>query len=55
LSGTIGWLSWLFLHLLYLVGFRNRLSVLLNWAWSYVARERGPRLILEATRRTENS
>jgi len=47
LAGTIGWLSWLFLHLLYLVGFRNRLSVLLNWAWSYVARERGPRLILE--------
>lgn len=46
LSGTIGWLAWLFLHLLYLVGFRNRLSVLLNWAWSYVARERGPRLIL---------
>lgn len=47
LRGTIGWLSWLFLHLLYLVGFRNRLSVLLNWAWSYVARERGPRLILQ--------
>ncbi len=48
ISGTLGWLSWLLLHLLYLVGFRNRLSVLLNWAWSYVARERGPRLILEA-------
>jgi NADH:ubiquinone reductase (H+-translocating) len=47
ISGTLGWLSWLFLHLLYLVGFRNRLSVLLNWAWSYLARERGPRLILE--------
>ena len=31
IRGTLGWLSWLFLHLLYLVGFRNRLSVLLNW------------------------
>ncbi len=47
LSGTIGWLAWLFLHLLLLVGFRNRLSVLLNWAWSYVVRERGPRIVFE--------
>jgi NADH:ubiquinone reductase (H+-translocating) len=47
LSGTIGWLAWLFLHLLLLVGFRNRLSVLLNWAWSYIVRERGPRIVLE--------
>ncbi len=47
LSGTIGWLSWLFLHLLYLVGFRNRASVLLNWVWSYIVRERGPRVILD--------
>jgi NADH:ubiquinone reductase (H+-translocating) len=45
ITGTFGWLAWLFLHLLYLVGFRNRLSVLLNWAWSYATRERGPRLI----------
>jgi NADH:quinone reductase (non-electrogenic) len=51
LSGTLGWFAWLFLHLLLLVGFRNRLSVLLNWAWSYVARERGPRLILETWER----
>jgi NADH dehydrogenase len=48
LSGTIGWFAWLFLHLLLLVGFRNRLSVLLNWAWSYIVRERGPRILLEA-------
>jgi NADH:quinone reductase (non-electrogenic) len=45
IRGTLGWLSWLFLHLLYLAGFRNRMSVLLNWAWSYVTHERGPRLI----------
>ena len=48
ITGTLGWLSWLFLHLLYLVGFRNRLSVLLNWAWSYATKERGPRLIFGA-------
>ena len=47
ITGTLGWLSWLVLHLLYLVGFRNRLSVLLNRAWSYAAHERGPRLIFE--------
>ena len=48
ITGTLGWLSWLFLHLLYLVGFRNRLSVLLNWAWSYATKERGPRLIFDS-------
>ena len=48
ITGTPGWLSWLLLHLLYLVGFRNRTSVLLNWAWSYVTHERGPRLIFDA-------
>lgn len=50
LSGSVAWLAWLVLHLLSLVGFRNRLSVLLNWAWSYFTWDRGPRLILGATR-----
>ncbi|MBA2283521.1 MAG: NAD(P)/FAD-dependent oxidoreductase [Acidimicrobiia bacterium] len=45
LRGTLGWLAWLGLHLLYLIGFRNRLSVLLNWAWNYATWDRGPRLI----------
>ena len=45
LTGTIGWLAWLALHLLQLMGFRNRLSVLLNWAWAYLGWERGPRII----------
>jgi NADH dehydrogenase len=45
LRGTLGWLAWLGLHLVYLIGFRNRLSVLLNWAWNYVTWDRGPRLI----------
>jgi NADH dehydrogenase len=47
LTGFLGWLAWLGLHLVRLVGVRNRLSVLLNWAWSYATFDRGPRLILE--------
>jgi NADH dehydrogenase len=46
LRGFIGWLSWLGLHILTMLGFRNRASVLLNWAWNYVTWDRGPRLIL---------
>jgi NADH dehydrogenase len=47
LTGFVGWLAWLGLHLFYLVGFRNRLSVLLHWGWSYLTWDRGPRLVLE--------
>ena len=47
LQGTLGWFAWLGLHLLYLVGVRNRVSVFLNWAWNYFTWDRGPRLILE--------
>jgi NADH:ubiquinone reductase (H+-translocating) len=45
--GTIGWLAWLGLHLVYLIGFRNRLVVLLNWSWRYFNWPSGPRLIVE--------
>ena len=45
LSGHVAWLAWLFVHLLYLVGFQNRLLVLLQWAWSYFTRNRSARLI----------
>ena len=44
-GGTIAWLAWLFVHLYYLIGFRNRLMVFLQWAWSYVTFRRGARLI----------
>jgi NADH:quinone reductase (non-electrogenic) len=44
--GTLGWLMWLGLHLVYLIGFRNRLVVLLNWAWRYFDWPSGPRLIV---------
>jgi NADH:quinone reductase (non-electrogenic) len=46
LRGTLAWFAWLGLHLLYLAGLRNRLSVLLNWFWAYVTWDRGPRIIL---------
>ncbi|MGH8301113.1 MAG: NAD(P)/FAD-dependent oxidoreductase [Steroidobacteraceae bacterium] len=45
-TGTIGWLAWLGLHLVYLIGFRNRAMVLMNWCWRYVDWPSGPRLIL---------
>ena len=46
LRGPIAWLMWLFVHILFLIGFRNRASVLATWAWEYVRRMRGSRLIL---------
>jgi NADH dehydrogenase len=46
LTGTLAWVSWLGLHLVYLMGFRNRVSVFVNWAWNYLTWDRGARLIL---------
>jgi NADH:ubiquinone reductase (H+-translocating) len=46
LTGPLAWLAWLGLHLVYLIGVRNRVSVVLNWAWNYLTWDRGPRLIL---------
>ena len=43
LRGGLAWLAWLGLHLVTLVGPRNRASVLLNWAWNYLTWDRGPR------------
>jgi NADH dehydrogenase len=51
LSGPIAWVAWLFLHLLFLVGFRNRLIVFFEWAWSFVSYDRGARLITGPLRR----
>ena len=44
-SGFFAWLMWLFVHLILLVGFRNRLMVMREWAWAYFTRERSARLI----------
>lgn len=45
-TGFAAWMLWLVVHLAKLIGFRNRLVVLLNWAWDYVSYERVVRLIL---------
>ncbi|MBX6314671.1 MAG: NAD(P)/FAD-dependent oxidoreductase [Isosphaeraceae bacterium] len=44
-SGFLAWLAWLFVHIFFLIGFRNRILVLIQWAWSYVTYDRGARLI----------
>jgi NADH:ubiquinone reductase (H+-translocating) len=45
LSGLLAWLAWLFVHIFFLVGFRNRLLVLFQWAWAYFTFDKGARLI----------
>jgi len=46
-SGPLAWLFWLFLHIFKLIGFRNRLSVMLQWGWAYVTFQRSVRLITQ--------
>jgi NADH:ubiquinone reductase (H+-translocating) len=46
-SGYFAWLLWLFIHIFFLIGFRNRLIVIIHWAWSYATFDRGARLITE--------
>ena len=45
ISGFFAWLSWLFVHIFFLIGFRNRLIVMIQWAWSYFTYQRAARLI----------
>lgn len=47
LTGFIAWLAWLVLHLITLMGFRNRLNVFVNWVWNYLTYDRSVRIILE--------
>jgi NADH dehydrogenase len=49
ISGFMAWMAWLFVHILFLIGFRNRVLVLIQWAWSYFTYERGARLITGST------
>jgi NADH:ubiquinone reductase (H+-translocating) len=50
ISGFFAWLTWLFVHIMFLIGFRNRIVVMLQWAWSYFTYERAAWLITGATR-----
>ncbi|HWC61152.1 MAG TPA: NAD(P)/FAD-dependent oxidoreductase [Verrucomicrobiae bacterium] len=47
-SGLLAWLTWLFVHLVFLVGFRNKIAVMLSWVYSYFAYKRGARIIVTA-------
>jgi NADH dehydrogenase len=49
ISGFIAWLTWLFVHIFFLIGFQNRVLVFIQWAWSYFTYERGARLITGST------
>lgn len=51
LTGWIAWLSWLGLHLIELIGFRNRIAVLVNWMWNYLAYDPAARMVLEDGKR----
>jgi len=51
-AGRLAWWMWLVIHIMYLVGFRNRLSVLLQWAYAYSTFQRGARLITESPARS---
>jgi NADH dehydrogenase len=55
MSGPLAWWFWLVAHVFFLIGFRNRLIVLLNWAWSYWTYQRHARIILELERFGERS
>ncbi len=49
-SGPLGWAAWLGLHLVYLMGFRNRIKVFVDWVWNYLTYDRGSRILREADR-----
>ena len=55
MSGFAGWLFWLFAHILFLIGFRNRFAVMWNWAWSYLTWQRNARIIVGRDREDRES
>lgn len=54
-SGFIAWLAWLVIHLIFLVGFRNKVSVLFQWFYSYITYKRGARIIVNAEEHVPNA
>lgn len=53
LTGMSAWLAWLLIHIMFLIGFRNRFIVLFQWAWSFISYDRGARLITGPLRRED--
>ena len=54
-NGFPAWVAWLFVHLIFLIGFRNKLAVLLQWAYSYVAYKRGARIVTGLSQETKRT
>ncbi len=54
LQGILAWLAWLFIHLMLLVGFRNRVIVFINWIWNYFSYDKAIRLIIRPYKKFEN-
>jgi NADH dehydrogenase len=54
LSGVVAWLAWCFVHIFFLIGFRNRARVMFEWIWYYITFKPGARLIYWKERRTKN-
>jgi len=54
LTGLAAWLVWAFAHIFFLIGFRNRISVFLEWAWEWFTYKRGARLIVDVPRSDED-
>ena len=54
LQGILAWLAWLFIHLMLLVGFRNRVIVFFNWVWNYFSYDKAIRLIIRPYKKFEN-
>ena len=52
-SGLFAWLAWLFVHLMYLAEFQNRILVLVQWGWNYFTRNRSARLITGPVEETQ--
>lgn len=55
MGGRLAWLAWLFVHIFYLVGFKNRIAVMWTWVWSYMFSKRGARLITDPNWKLEES
>ncbi|MEP1095325.1 MAG: NAD(P)/FAD-dependent oxidoreductase [Cyclobacteriaceae bacterium] len=53
-KGLLAWLIWMFIHILYLIGFRNKLIALNNWVWSYLTYDKGTRLIIRTFNRNSS-
>jgi NADH dehydrogenase len=53
LTGFTAWIAWLFVHLIFLLGFRNKIAVLMQWFYSYLAYRRGSRIITGLTFRKD--